>query len=64
VLYGDAYCSYPTNRLKGAAALDVLVAQCLGLAVLPLPVAEWQALQGDAAQQQRYLEARVAAATG
>jgi hypothetical protein len=64
VLYEDAYCSYPTNRLKGAAAVDVLVLQALGCAVLPLPVAEWRALGGDGARQQRYLAARLAAATG
>jgi hypothetical protein len=44
--------------------VDVLVLQALGLAVLPLPISEWQALGGYAQQQQRYLRARLAAATG
>lgn len=64
LLYEGSYCNYSTNRLRGAAALDVLALQSLGLEVLPLPVAEWQVLQGDAAQQQRYLKARLDAATG
>lgn len=42
----------------------MLVLQALGLAVLPLPISEWQALAGDGAQQQRYLRARLAATTG
>jgi hypothetical protein len=55
---------HPSNRLRGSAAVDILALQALGLAVLPLPLQEWQALDGNAAEQQRYLKARLAAATG
>jgi hypothetical protein len=66
VLDDGRYCHSPPppKRLRGAAAVDVLVLQALGLAVLPLPISEWQALAGDEQRQQRYLKARLAAATG
>jgi hypothetical protein len=64
VLDEGRYCNAPASRLRGAAAVDVLVLQALGLTVLPLPVLEWQTLGGDVAQQQRYLKARLAAAIG
>jgi hypothetical protein len=66
VLDDGRYCHSPPppKRLRGAAAVEVLVLQALGLAVLPLPISEWQALAGDEQRQQRYLKARLAAATG
>lgn len=64
VLDEGRYCNSPPGRLRGAAAVDVRVLQALGLGVLPLPLAEWQALGGQAEQQQRYLRARLAAAAG
>lgn len=64
VLDESCYCVHPPNRLRGAAAVDILVLKALGLSVLPLPVAEWQQLEGDAAKQQKYLKARLAAAIG
>jgi hypothetical protein len=63
LLFDDRYCMQPSNRLRGAAAVDILVLQALGVSVLPLPLQEWQALDGNAAEQQRYLKARLAAAT-
>lgn len=63
LLFEDRYCNYPPNRLRGAAAVDILALQALGLSVLPLPLQDWQKLGADAAVQQRYLKARVAAAT-
>lgn len=63
LLFGDRYCNTPRNRLRGAAAVDILALQALGLSVLPLPIQEWQALGDSAPEQQRYLNARVAAAT-
>jgi hypothetical protein len=63
LLFDDRYCNEPHNRLRGAAAVDVLALQALGCSVLPLPLQEWQALGDSAAEQQRYLKARVAAAT-
>eukprot|EP00878_Enallax_costatus_P037272 GHUV01042089.1.p1 GENE.GHUV01042089.1~~GHUV01042089.1.p1 ORF type:complete len:125 (+),score=67.61 GHUV01042089.1:47-376(+) len=64
VLDESRYCNHPTNRLRGAAAVDILVLKALGVSVLPLPVAEWQLLRDDAARQQKYLTARLAAAVG
>lgn len=63
VLDESRYCNSPPNRLRGAAAVDILALKALGLSVLPLPVSEWQMLEGDAAKQQKYLKARLAAAT-
>lgn len=62
-LFDDRYCNSPRNRLRGAAAVDILALQALGLSVLPLPLQEWQALGDSPSEQQRYLKARVAAAT-
>ncbi|KAF8063663.1 hypothetical protein HT031_003518 [Scenedesmus sp. PABB004] len=64
VLDESRYCHSPPGRLRGGAAVEVLVLQGLGLAVLPLPLAEWQALGGDAQLQARYLRARLDAAAG
>lgn len=43
--------------------MDILALQALGLAVLPLPLQEWRALGDSPSEQQRYLKARLAAAT-
>lgn len=56
------YCAHPAGRLRGSAALELLALRALGLAVLPLPLHEWQALDGDESRQAKYLAARVAAA--
>ena len=63
LLFEDRYCQQPPNRLRGAAAVDILVLQALGVAVLPLPLQEWQALGDSQSDRQRYLQARLAAAT-
>jgi hypothetical protein len=63
LLFDDRYCITPRNRLRGSAAVDILALQALGLSVLPLPLQEWQALADSTPEQQRYLKARVAAAT-
>lgn len=63
VLPGSCYCQQPATRLRGSAAVELLVLRALGLAALPLPVREWQGLSGDE-QRRRYLQARLAAAVG
>jgi hypothetical protein len=60
----SCYCPFPVGRLRGSVAAQVLVLQSLGWAVVPVPVREWVALGGDAATQDAYLKARVAAAVG
>ena len=64
VLDEECYCSHPPGRLRGSSAAQVLALQSLGWAVAPLPAREWLALGGDAAAQDAYLRARIAAAVG